>query len=205
MKRTMILISALVLLATPLTFANPNGCGPGMGMGMGKAMCMGPCPDMGGKGDCCDGIQPGMLLRMADEIGLDANQKAQLEKMTQEFGLTRIDKQAELEKAELRLRHLMMNDGPEKDILAAMDKAGLLRTEMQKMRFQHMRQVKAVLTADQLKKVKELMPKMQCGSDTEEDAPGIGMGKCKIIKMEMNDEQTQVMKGPGCNRPCGLH
>jgi Spy/CpxP family protein refolding chaperone len=204
MKKNLVLLTAVIMLLAPLAMAQPGGrgdeMGMGKGMGKGRGMGMGTCrQDCMMSGDC---MRPGMMLKMADEIGLDAGQKAQISKMTEEFGIARIDKVAELEKAELRLRNLMQNDGADKEILAAMDKVGTLKTEMKKMRFQHQRQVKAILNADQLKKLKELMPKMDRGE-------GRGMGRGHGCNMEKTGGlSTEEGDGPamgwGCSRPCGM-
>jgi len=204
MKRNLVLFATVILLLAPLAMAQPGGCGKGMGKGkgmdMGKGMGMGMC-----RQDCMMGgecIHPGMILKMADEIGLDAGQKTQISKMTEEFGVARIDKDAELEKAELKLRYLMKNDGAEKEILAAMDKVGQLKTEMQKMRFQHQRQIKALLNADQQKKLKELMPKM-CGQGGPEMGEGPDCRIEKVIMLSDDDPGDAPGRMMGCNKPCG--
>ncbi|MCX6826387.1 MAG: hypothetical protein NTV06_03835 [candidate division Zixibacteria bacterium] len=198
MKRNLILISAIILLLAPLAIADSGQC---MKMGMGKGMGMGM--GCGMMDDCC--MRPGMLLKMADEIGLDANQKTRISKLQDDFAMAQIDRKAELEKAELKLHQLMRNDATDKDVMATMDRVGQLKTEMQKMRFQHMRQIKAILTADQLKKLKEMMPKMgSCNDDDEEDMPGMGMRREKVIKMEMKDMPDMGTKearsGPSCGK-----
>lgn len=154
MKRSIALLAIIMLLAVSSTLANrgPYGQRPG-----GPMHCM--------KGD--DFIGPGMLLRSADEIGLDEKQQAKISGLMEEFGLARIELKAELEKAELKLRHLKMNDGPEKDIFDSMDKVGALKTEMQKMRYRHRKTIKSVLTQEQLDKLKELRHKYGRG-----DGPG---------------------------------
>jgi Spy/CpxP family protein refolding chaperone len=184
MRNFLVIISAVILLAGTVSaqMGDQKG-GPctivekQIKMGPGRGMC-------GGKGDCGG---PMMFLKFADELGLTAEQKTRISKMQEEFGILMIDKKAELEKAELRLHLLMKNDGAEKDVLAAMDKVGVLKTEIKKMRFAHHNQMKAVLTADQLKKLDELRPKMGCGK-------GAGMG--------MN---MKCGSGQGMNMNCGGH
>jgi len=190
MKKIMILLAAIFVMM-PLALFAQGKCGHGPGMGMGKGQCMEM--GMGMKGGMCGGdacFRPGMIIKMADDLGLTDDQKNQIIKLNEQDGLARIDSKAELEKAQLKLHHLMMNDGAEKDILAAMDNAGKLRTDLRKAQFQHMRKVKAVLTADQIKKFKELCPKM-CGDDGPK---GCGMGPG--MGMEMDPEMGM---GPGMN------
>ena len=158
MKRNLVVLTIVALMLAPAAFAQMGQCG-GSGMGMGKGMGMGMHRGMGG--DCG---HPMMLLGMADKLGLDDKQKDQISKLQEDNRLAMIDKRAELEKAQVKLHSMMKNDAPDKEILAAMDKIGLLKTNMQKARFEHMRQMKAVLTPDQQKKLQELIPGMCTGS-----------------------------------------
>lgn len=150
MKRGIILITIAVMLAGSPAFAQHGWRAP-MAAGHGCGIA-GPGCCMMGK----DFIRPGMLLRWADKIGLDQNQKDKLDKLSQEHGLACIEKKAELEKAQLKLKHLRMNDGLESEILASIDRIGLLKTEMQKMKYLHRKAVKSIVTKEQLDKIKEL-------------------------------------------------
>ena len=152
---------------------------------------------MRGGGGCCgmaNCIHPGMLLKMADEIGLDANQKAQIDKMTQENGLVRIDKEAELEKAQLTMKHLMKSEASEKEVLAQMDKIGALETGLQKMCYQHCQAVKAILNKEQLEKAKKLMMKC-CSSDDP-----MGMGAGPGPKAGLGCSKGDMMMFGGCKK-----
>jgi hypothetical protein len=194
MKRLITFTAMAFLMTAVLAIADPGRGGRGCGMGDG--------PNGSWHGDMGDddSYRPGMLLRLADEIGLDENQKAQILKLNEEHALIRIDKDAELEKAQLKLRHLIMNDGAEKDVLAAMDKVGTMKTEMRKMQYQHRNKVTSLLNADQLKKLKEIGPKMRQGDGAGrfQDCPG-GMG-------QGNGPGNGPGKGPGrgmnCEMPC---
>ncbi len=206
MKGRLILLTVIFVML-PLALFAQGKCGHGSGMGMGKGKCMEM--GMGMKGGMCGGdacFRPGMLVKMADEIGLTAEQKTQIMKMTEENGLARIDREAELEKAQLKLHQLMINDGGEKEILAAMDDVGKLRTDLRKAQFQNMRKVKAVLNADQIKKLKEACSKM-CG---DEGGKGCGMGRGMGPGMGMGmgmmeGEDAPMMGHAGCNMACGKH
>jgi Spy/CpxP family protein refolding chaperone len=149
MKRSALIVAVAVLLTASLAYAGPGRHGQ-MGPGKGEGM-MGPGMGMDG-----DFVRPGMILRWADEIGLDDNQKAKLDKLAQEHGTARIEKKAELEKAQLKLRHMRMNDAPENEVLAMMDMIGALKTEIRKMGYSHRQALKKVLTDEQLGKIKEL-------------------------------------------------
>jgi hypothetical protein len=201
MKRNLIILAAILLMVPLALYAQgrgERGSGMGMGHGQGMGMCGGPMMDDD------DFVHPGMLLRCADELGLNEDQQNQILKMNEEHAMARIDREAELEKAQVKLHHLMINDGSEKDILSAMDKIGTLRTEMKKMNFQHFRQVKGILNADQIKKFKELAPKMR-GCD---EPKGRGIGQCGTgsgMGMGQGDGPGMGAGGQGsprCDMPC---
>lgn len=149
MKRALIIAVAALALLAAFAVADPGHRGRGsddMTCGMGGR----------GMGHGADGFfGPGMLLKAADEIGLDDGQKAKISQMAEQFGLERIDKTATLEKAELELRHMRMNDAADNEILSQMDKVGKLKTEMQKMKFSHRQAIRGVLTEQQIDKLKE--------------------------------------------------
>jgi len=155
MRKTLLITAAAMLLLTAGAFAQRGaGCGAfcdghGMGMGMQGGRGMG----MHGGGH---GMGPGMLLNMADEIGLTDKQKSDLTAMSEKFGMERIEKKAALEKAELKLRTLRMNDASDSDVMKAMDEVGKLKTDMQKMRYQHRQAVKGLLTDEQATKLAEM-------------------------------------------------
>lgn len=98
----------------------------------------------------------GRILQMADEIGLTQEQKDAVLKMQKTFGNERIDRKANLEKAELELRNLRLSNAGDSEILAAMDKVGRFKTDMQKMRFRHQQAMDKVLTDEQRDKLKEM-------------------------------------------------
>lgn len=140
MKRTALIVAVAVLLTASLAYAGHGRHGR---MGFGQGM----------DGDF---VRPGMILRWADEIGLDDNQKTKIDKLAQEHGTARIEKEAELEKTQLTLRHLRMNDAQDSEVLAMMDMIGAMKTEMRKMAYTHRQAVMKLLTDDQLDKLKEL-------------------------------------------------
>ena len=156
MKRILVFTVIALVLAGSIVYAGHGRRGggfadPGCGMHEGRGMGM-----HGGKG-----MGLNMLLQHADEIGLDEKQQAQISGMMEEFAMERIDREAELEKAQIQLRHLQMNDGAESEVLAMIDKVGALKTEMRKMQYSHHEAIKALLTEEQLDKLQELRKDFQ--------------------------------------------
>jgi Spy/CpxP family protein refolding chaperone len=165
MKRTIIFLTVAIMLAGVAAYAQYH---PSRAP---RADCFGQGMRHG------DFIKPGMLLRLADKIGLDEKQKAQIDKLAQERGLARIDKQAELEKAQLKLRHMKLNDAPEADVLKMMDNIGQLKTELHKSAYKFRQTVKSILTEDQLDKIKELRMEHHRGNFPGRPGYGPGQGK----------------------------
>jgi Spy/CpxP family protein refolding chaperone len=174
MKRTLFFAAIAIILAASLALAQH-------GPRASKAPRMGP----GMMDD--DFVRPRVILRWADEIGLNESQKTRIDKMVQEHGMMRIEKRAELEKAQLQLRHMIANDAPESDILKTMDNVGNLKTELRKMGYQHRRAIKGVLTDEQLDKIGELRrewrhqrqqrnPGRGSHLNFDKDNPGAGWG-----------------------------
>jgi Spy/CpxP family protein refolding chaperone len=93
-----------------------------------------------------------------EELELTDQQVDQIETMRTEHQLAMIDRRAELQKAELRLRKLMQEgDAPERDVNAAIDEVARLRADMQKARYQQHQQMLSVLTDAQRDKLEQLM------------------------------------------------
>jgi Spy/CpxP family protein refolding chaperone len=151
-KAAIFAVAALMLLSTAV-FAQSGPGHPGTGR-------MGDCDFHGGRGMGMrmGGGTPGvqMLLAHADDLNLTQDQKQKLQSMVVEFQTQRVDKQAVLEKAQINLRSLMMNDASANEVNAAIDKVYGARADMQKMQYAHRQQVKSVLTEDQLTKLKEM-------------------------------------------------
>ncbi len=167
MKRTIIFMTIISLLAAGTVLAGRHGRG-----------AMVPGPGCGGFGH--DGMGPGMLLRWADEIGLDENQKTKIQNMMEEFGMARIDKEAELEKAQLKLKNMMIDEAPESDVLLMIDQVGRLKTDMRRMQYSHRQAVKSVLTEEQQSKLKDLMKENRKQGKGFGKA-GFGMGDCRWL------------------------
>jgi Spy/CpxP family protein refolding chaperone len=171
MKRKAIIVGFLTLVLATSALA-------GHGMRGSKSCHHGPGFGQGG-----DMARPGMIFRMADEIGLTEKQKTEIMQLMEKNAMQRIEKEAELEKAQVKLRHLRMSEAPESEILYAMDRVGALKTELRKMQFQHHNQIKALLTEEQLDKLEELRKDFQSKNRSGRfqgrgDGPGRGFGDC---------------------------
>jgi Spy/CpxP family protein refolding chaperone len=156
MRRLMSFMLAALLVTTSVSWAqrSPHGGGqcdrpgwhhperPRLGQGMGMR-------------DGMPGVR--MILAAAEDIKLTDNQKAKLEKMKVEFKLAEVDQRAKVEKAEIKLRALKLDKSAiESEVLAAIDEATLMKADLHKMRYRHQREVRNLLTDEQLDKLKEL-------------------------------------------------
>lgn len=180
MKRAIVFTVAGLLLLTLGVAAQGKGM-------MGGLHFDGRCfnsdgPGFQGRGQGGEGPYLGGILRMADEIGLTPEQKDAVLKLQKTHGVERIDLQANLEKAELELKNLRLSDAADTEILAAMDKVGRFKTDLQKMRYRHQQAMKNVLTEEQRGKLKEMRKKgcdKNCPFGTGEgprDGTGAGPG-----------------------------
>lgn len=145
---TVILMSLMLAAATSIA-------GPG---GKWKRGCDGPedrhFQHGGGPGHSGPGIQH--LLRNADEIGLNEEQVAKLEKMATDFQLAQVDRKAAMKKAQIGLRALMRNDNSvEKQVNAAIDELAGLKAAVHKARYAHRKAIHGLLTDDQQEKIKQ--------------------------------------------------
>ena len=211
MKKFMMILLA-VALAMPLSVLAQAGPGGPQCAGGGHSMMKqggghdgAGCCGMRGHGDGC-GMQ--MLLRNAEEIGLTQEQKDKLEKMATEFRMQQIDREAALEKAQVRMQDLMRDDNaPENQVMAQIDELARLKADVRKAQYQHHKQMRAVLTAEQQAKMKKMKQDMQkcCPGHGE----GHGMGPCKKGQDQPGQGQGEgpgIGQGPqghGCNQPCG--
>ncbi|MFH1375037.1 MAG: hypothetical protein ABII79_14735 [bacterium] len=156
MKKVLCLMTAAILLLAVVAWA---GHGP-RSQGFGHDACLGGPgtgghPHMMGKRPYHGG--PGMFLAVADEIGLSDDQIARMKKMMVEFQLARVDQKAKVEKAKIRLQSLRRDvDVSESEVMTAIDDMARTKADMQKMQYRHRSEMRAVLTDEQLDKLKEL-------------------------------------------------
>jgi len=186
MKRSIIFMAILVLLGSTLAYAGHGHRGM-------KGSRFGDGPGF-------DGFHGfGQLLNMADKIGLDDKQQAKISVLMEKNGTARIDKEAELEKAQLKMKNLRINDAPDSDILAMMDKIGLLKTELQKMRYTHRQEIESILTAEQLDKLEQLrQERHQRRFDGKGRGSGMGRGQGMGGGQGMSPSPGFGQGTPGC-------
>jgi Spy/CpxP family protein refolding chaperone len=130
-----------------------QGCGKmcsGMGMGCGM---MGGDHGMG----CC---KKEFFLCCKKELELTDKQVTDLKSIKMDFQKGKIRKEADLKIARLELKSLMHDDdAPIKDIEAKMKAAANLKTEMKLSHIKAYRKAKALLTPEQMEKMKKGMGK----------------------------------------------
>lgn len=162
MKRTLFILALMFLIAIPVAMAQtddpktatpPNQAGAGLapqgpgcqGKGMGMGMCSGKQP-MGGQG----------LMECMKDLNLTDDQKAKMEEINFTNRNAMIDLRAGMEKARLKMHHEMMADTPDKaKILAASKEINTIQGQIEDAQINHFFAVRGILTADQLKKMKE--------------------------------------------------
>ena len=209
MRKGIITLAAVALLIPLATSAQPGpGDGPfcpkghGMEQGPGQACQHGPGPM--GPGRCCmgggqgfgDDGQPPLerLLMLADELGLNEQQREQFKKMQVDFRMQMIDREAEVEKAELRLRTMMTDENAvEVEVGRAIDDVARLRADVQKLRYGHRKQMRGVLTDEQFEKLQ----KMREEHREQKMDQGMGMGQGHGMGMGPGMGKRQCPPGQG--------
>ena len=182
MKKILIITTAALMVLAAMALGQGMGQGQGQGQGGGgrfdcdgsmRMQGPGGGRGMGMQGFGCDGMRGmrgkrgfgmrdgdpglGMMLQFKDELELTDAQISQFKKLMNDFALERIDRKAELEKAELKLRMLMNDDdATETKVNMAIDDVARLKAEMQKMRYAHKKQMQTVLTDAQTEKLDQL-------------------------------------------------
>jgi Spy/CpxP family protein refolding chaperone len=121
-------------------------------MGQGMGMCGGMMGD-GEKMGCC---QKEFFLCCKDKLELTDKQVQDLEKIKMDFMKGRFKTEADLKIAQLELKSLMdKKDAALKDIEAKMNAAAKLETDMKLSHIKAFRQAKALLTPEQMEKLKK--------------------------------------------------
>jgi hypothetical protein len=130
-----------------------QGCGK-MCSGMGK--CCGKMGDCGGMG-CC---KKDFFLCCKKELELSEKQVTELKGLKMDFQKGKIRAEADLKIAELELKDVMHDDdAPIKDIEAKLKAAAKLKTDMKLSHIKAFRKAKALLTPEQMEKMKKGMGK----------------------------------------------
>jgi hypothetical protein len=92
----------------------------------------------------------GMLQRHAAEFALEDGQMDRLDALRVDNEIEKVDLQASLQKAKIRLRAKIRNlETPESEVLAAIDEVGRSEGELRKMRYRHLKGAHAVLNDEQ--------------------------------------------------------
>lgn len=160
MKRLILLATGLViglaLVASAQSGPGDRMCGhDGPGMKCGKS-CGGPGMMAGRGGRMGDGPGLQRILEMADKLELTDAQRAKLREMHETFQLERIDRRANLQKAEVKLQGLMRDDKTAvAEINKAIDEVSVLKADLAKMQFRHRAEMKSVLTDKQQQMLKD--------------------------------------------------
>ena len=176
------------------------GC-MGMGAGGGKGMmgpqggCMGPCRGGEGMGSDCEGMGGGCnLIDCKELLNLTDDQTAKIKDINFAHKNQMIDLDAALEKAQLKMRHEMRADSPDKaKVLAAAKEVNTVKGQIAEARISHQFALMGVLNAEQLKKWKNCLTecRQSCG-------PGMGRGYHGEEKGD-NPGHGMMEKGPeGC-------
>jgi hypothetical protein len=92
----------------------------------------------------------GMLIHHADDFDLSDDQVQKLTDLQIDFEIEKVDLQATLQKAKIKLRAIMRDiDASEADVMAAIDHVCACEGDVRKMRFKHLKAARAVLSSDQ--------------------------------------------------------
>lgn len=156
MRKHFIIALGLVLAATSTLSAQPPHEGTG-GCQRGHQRFEGPGPCPGGHmmGKEMPGLR--MILTVGDEINLTDEQRDRLEKMVVDFQIQKVDQEARVKKAKIRLKALMRDDdASESEVMSAIDEVGRLKAEMKKMHYHHFVEAKKALTGEQIDKLKQM-------------------------------------------------
>jgi len=155
MVRTLLLACLAVSLAIP-SFAQmnrpmgPKGPGPGM-----CDMCA-----MGGQGDMRDGMM-GMCLKHAEKLGLSDEQVNKITPIHREMQKKMIRAKADLEIARIELKEIMaVKDFDLEKAGAQVKKIEDIKTNKHLDMLKSMKEVRSILTDEQFKKMKQMMPMM---------------------------------------------
>ncbi len=97
--------------------------------------------------------------KIAQQIGLTADQQKKMDDIFQQNRLKLIDLSAALEKQEVIMQPLIESDQPDEGrILAQIDAIAQARAELEKNNARMLLEIRKVLTPDQWKKVKAIQP-----------------------------------------------
>lgn len=137
----------------------PHGSGGQMRQGGGMPGMKGGGSESGSNdgpmaGSMRNGGGVGMLIASAQKFGLSGDQVKKLEGMKHDFQMEKVDVQAAVYKAKLRLKRLMKDpQAAEGDVMAAIDAVAAAEGDVRKMRYRHLKAARGTLQSDQMAKV----------------------------------------------------
>lgn len=119
---------------------------------------------------------PPMLLKMAGEIGLKEEQEGKIRDMELRYQEIEVKQQAEIRIQSMKLRNLLSESKVDrKAVDRAIRAISTMRTDIQLARINHLLDVRALLTPEQIKKIEEGKKKMRrrvWGRQPEGERPG---------------------------------
>jgi len=156
MKKMVVLTAIITAAMLSTAAAQPGlfgkGCCAGDGPNMGK--WLGKHQGMRGQDDRMGG---GRLLAFKEKLGLTESQVTQIKKRTVELSLERVDLKAKLEKAQIELRGIRLDESAsERQVFEAIDNVAAARAALGKMKYRHRKELHAILTSEQQEKFKSL-------------------------------------------------
>lgn len=199
MKKVMtLLMAAMLVMPLTLTAQDEDDFGFFGHDDMGQMDQMPPAMHGGGGGR--SGM--GHLMAMGDELGLTDDQRNQIKKMMVDHKLAQIDRRAELQKAKVQLHVLMQDDdASESAVNSQIDKLSDLRGDMQKGNYSHRKSLHAILTAEQLEKIKELKK----AGGKRAGMFGKAGRKFEQAKQQFGRQTQRAGRGSSCERSCCRH
>ena len=178
--KKLILFTVILSLLASFAYAQPGYGGRGQGNGPGPEFGCHPDFNMKGmghfgqqgKGNRHHGPREGMILRLADEIGLDNAQIDKIKTAIYDHQMAMVDARADAKKAQIEVRTLMHDDdASEAMVMGAIDKASKAKANIAKLQYAQRNEIKDILTEDQQDKLKELRKSRmgRFGDDDDDD------------------------------------
>lgn len=173
-----LVVAAVILgLVFPATaqMMGPPGQGPGQGPGMmGQGVRPGPMPGRAGRGSSHEGPLITIMLESAQELGLTPDQERKLRDLRTEFEKESVRRTADIRVAEIELNSLLEQ---EKWDLAAIEQKvkqiAALRGDLRLARIKTLAAGRAVLTPEQVEKLKQIGHRMRPGFAPRGFGPGM--------------------------------
>jgi len=173
MKATLASLALVMLLAGQALAQEPPTPMSGPDQGPPPAMMPpeGGPPAMGSHGERAWWRDP----ELRQKLQLSDDQSQKIEKIARDHQMRQIDLRAEIKKQDVLLQSLLEADTPdEAQVLAQVDKLSQARAQLEKSRVEMFLAIRHVLTADQVKKLRDLPHRVAMpgpGPEPPEGAP----------------------------------